>query len=151
MLPQTLFLAGHRGLRAAASTEPKVRHVARRGSTGSAIRLRPVQIITLALVFVGAMFATAEVSVIAITEELGQPSAASLVIGVYAVGSFVRRAGGRRAEPEHAAAAAAADGGQRARVTALPLLVVGSRCRSWRSRCSSAASRSRRPSSPPSA
>lgn len=70
------------------STEPKVRTSA--GAPGrSAIRQRPVQIITLALVFIGAIFATAEVSAVAITEELGQPGAASLVIGVYAMGSFV--------------------------------------------------------------
>jgi MFS family permease len=48
-----------------------------------------VQIVTLALIFVGATFATAEVSAVAITEAWGQPGAASLVIGVYAVGSFV--------------------------------------------------------------
>jgi MFS family permease len=70
------------------STEPRarpqglVRH-------GSAIRQRPVQIITAALIFVGAIFSTAEVSAVAITEALGQPKAASLVIGVYAAGSFV--------------------------------------------------------------
>jgi MFS family permease len=55
----------------------------------SAIFLRPVQIITLALIFVGSTFATAEVSAVAITKALGQPEAASLVIGVYAIGSFV--------------------------------------------------------------
>ena len=60
-----------------------------RAARGSAIRQRPVQIITFALIFIGAIFATAEVSAVAITKELGQPSAASLVIGVYAVGSFV--------------------------------------------------------------
>lgn len=64
-------------------------HVAGAASVGSAIRQRPVQIITLALIFVGAIFATAEVSVVAITKELGQPNAASLVIGVYALGSFL--------------------------------------------------------------
>ena len=58
-------------------------------TTGSAIRQRPVQIVTLALIFVGAIFATAEVSAVAITEALGEPGAASLVIGVYAAGSFV--------------------------------------------------------------
>jgi MFS family permease len=58
-------------------------------STGSAIRLPAVQIITVALVFVGSIFAAAEVSSVAITKELGQPNAASLVIGVYALGSFV--------------------------------------------------------------
>ncbi len=48
-----------------------------------------MQIITFALIFIGAIFATAEVSTVAITKELGQASAASLVIGVYALGSFV--------------------------------------------------------------
>ncbi|MNE07344.1 Major Facilitator Superfamily protein [compost metagenome] len=55
----------------------------------SAIWSRPVQIITLALIFVGSTFATAEVSAVAITRELGQPKAASIVIGVYAIGSFI--------------------------------------------------------------
>ncbi|UXT51123.1 MFS transporter [Agrobacterium tumefaciens] len=71
------------------STEPKVRPVESGRRQHSAIRLRPVQIITLALIFVGSTFATAEVSAVAITKELGQPEAASLVIGVYAIGSFV--------------------------------------------------------------
>ena len=48
-----------------------------------------MQIITLALIFVGAIFATAEVSTVAITKAAGPADAASLVIGVYAVGSFV--------------------------------------------------------------
>ncbi len=68
-------------------TEPPVREsngVAHR----SAITQRPIQIITLALIFVGAIFATAEVSTVALTRELNQPGAASLVIGVYALGSF---------------------------------------------------------------
>ena len=70
------------------ATEPKVRppSVVRHGS---AIRQRPVQIVTLALIFIGAIFSTAEVSSVAITKELGQPNAASLVIGVYAAGSFI--------------------------------------------------------------
>ena len=71
------------------STEPKVRAVERGSRQHSAIRLRSVQIITVALIFVGSTFATAEVSAVAITKELGQPEAASLVIGVYAIGSFV--------------------------------------------------------------
>lgn len=70
------------------ATQPRTRGSAQT-SGASAIRQRPVQIVTLALVFVGAIFATAEVSVVAITEEWGQPGAASLVIGVYAIGSFV--------------------------------------------------------------
>lgn len=71
------------------STEPRIRPTDAGGSKGSAIRVRAVQIVTLALIFVGAIFATAEVSAVAITEQLGQASAATLVIGVYAVGSFV--------------------------------------------------------------
>ncbi|MEI8699461.1 MFS transporter [Mesorhizobium sp. ISC15] len=89
MLASTLFLAfGSTAFILQRSTEPRVRPV-NQGSSGSAIRLRPVQIITLALIFIGATFATTEVSTVAITKELGQPGAASLVIGVYALGSFV--------------------------------------------------------------
>lgn len=89
MLASTLFLAaGITAFVLQRSTEPRVRPF-EGGRTISAIRLRPVQIITVALVFVGSIFATAEVSALAITKELGQPGAASLVIGVYAVGSFV--------------------------------------------------------------
>jgi MFS family permease len=90
MLISTFFLAlGTIAFIAQRGTEPKVRDTEGAISHGSAIRLRPVQIITLALIFVGSIFATAEVSAVAITKELGEPGAASLVIGVYAVGSFV--------------------------------------------------------------
>lgn len=70
------------------ATEPKVR-VSEAAKHRSAIRLRPVQLVTLALVFVGSIFATAEVTTVALTRDFGQPGAASLVIGVYALGSFV--------------------------------------------------------------
>lgn len=90
MLVSTAFLAfGTFAFIVQRRTEPKVRAVEAGAPQGSAIRLRPVQIITAALIFVGATFATAEVSVVAITKELGQANAASLVIGVYALGSFV--------------------------------------------------------------
>ncbi|MER9866993.1 MFS transporter [Mesorhizobium sp. M0136] len=89
VLASTLFLAfGSTAFILQRSTEPRARPV-EHGSGGSAIRLRPVQIITLALIFIGATFATTEVSTVAITKELGQPGAASFVIGVYALGSFV--------------------------------------------------------------
>ncbi|PTE09544.1 MFS transporter [Mesorhizobium helmanticense] len=89
MLASTLFLAfGSTAFIVQRSTEPRVRPV-EHGSSGSAIRLRPVQIITFALIFIGATFATTEVTTVAITKELGQPGAASFVIGVYALGSFV--------------------------------------------------------------
>ncbi|RFZ86562.1 MFS transporter [Shinella sp. WSJ-2] len=90
MLISTAFLAlGTLAFVLQRGTEPTVRHVVGSAPQKSAIRLRPIQIITLALVFVGATFATAEVSAVAITKDLGQPNAASLVIGVYAIGSFV--------------------------------------------------------------
>src|SRR5690606_6788072 len=79
VLASTLFLAG--GMTAFVlqrGTEPPVRP-AEKQSHRSAIRLPPVQIVTAALVFVGAIFATAEVSTVALTRELGQPDAASLV------------------------------------------------------------------------
>ncbi|ERM00705.1 hypothetical protein Q644_25310, partial [Brucella intermedia 229E] len=71
------------------SSEPPVRALDRNHPQRSAIWSRPVQIITLALIFVGSTFATAEVSAVAITRELGEPGAASIVIGVYAIGSFL--------------------------------------------------------------
>ena len=90
MLISTAFLAvGTAAFVLQRSTEPAVRPVAVGRKQTSAIRLRSVQIITLALIFVGSMFATAEVTTVAMTKELGQPGAASLVIGVYAIGSFV--------------------------------------------------------------
>jgi fucose permease len=90
MLTSTIFLAlGTAAFILQRSTEPKVRRLEAGVSQASAIRQRPVQIITLALIFVGSIFATAEVSAVAITKELGEPQAASLVIGVYAVGSFL--------------------------------------------------------------
>jgi MFS family permease len=70
------------------NTEPPRRQTHGR-SARSAILLRPVQLITVTMVFVGAIFATAEVSTVALTRELGRPDAAGLVIGVYALGSFV--------------------------------------------------------------
>ena len=90
MMISTTFLAlGTFAFLLQRSTEPKVRPVENGYRQRSAIFLRPVQIITLALIFVGSTFATAEVSAVAITKELGQPGAASPVIGVYAIGSFV--------------------------------------------------------------
>ncbi len=89
MLASTLALAiGSTAFILQRSTEPRP---SPRGSVrhASAIRLRPVQIVTAALIFIGAIFSTAEVSAVAITKALGQPNAASLVIGVYAAGSFV--------------------------------------------------------------
>jgi MFS family permease len=65
-----------------------VRPVTRQGG-GSALALRPVQIIALTLIAIGTIFGTAEVTVIALAKEMGQPAAASLVLGAYAAGSLV--------------------------------------------------------------
>ncbi|KAB2764381.1 MFS transporter [Brucella anthropi] len=90
MLISTAFLAvGTIAFLLQRSSEPPVRALDQNSPQRSAIWSRPVQIITLALIFVGSTFATAEVSAVAITSELGQPGAASLVIGVYAIGSFL--------------------------------------------------------------
>lgn len=70
------------------STEPKVVPI-EHGQGRSALAFRQVQVITLALIAVGAIFGTAEVTVIALAEEMGAPASASLVLGAYAVGSLV--------------------------------------------------------------
>jgi MFS family permease len=89
ILASTLLLAlGTTGFVLQRGTEPRPRKNTV-GSASSAILLRPVQLVTVAMVFVGAIFATAEVSTVALTRDLGRPNAASLVIGVYALGSFV--------------------------------------------------------------
>lgn len=89
-LASTLFLAvGSAAFIAQRGTEPRVRPAAGGAKDGvSTIRMRPIQILTFALVAVGAIFGTAEVTVIALAKAFGQPAAASLVLGGYAVGSM---------------------------------------------------------------
>lgn len=88
-LVSTLFLAvGSTAFILQRSTEPKVQPAL--SSVGqSAIRLPAVQVITFALVAIGTLFGTAEVTVIAMAKELGQPAAATFVLGSYAVGSLI--------------------------------------------------------------
>ena len=87
-LASTLFLAvGSAAFILQKGTEPKVHPTARSGGAPT-IKLRPVQIVTLALVAIGAIFGTAEVTVIALTAEFGNAAAASLVLGGYALGSM---------------------------------------------------------------
>lgn len=89
VLVSTLLLAlGTTAFVLQRDTEPR-RREGEHGAATSAILLRPVQLITVTMVFVGAIFATAEVTTVALTRDLGRPDAASLVIGVYAAGSFV--------------------------------------------------------------
>jgi len=127
MLISTAFLAlGSLAFIAQRGTEPRVRPVEAGVKHGSAIRLRAVQIITLALIFVGATFATAEVSVVAITKQLGQASAASLVIGVYALGSFVLGLVLGAVNPKMALQKQLMIATAVLTLTALPLVVAGS-------------------------
>ncbi|MDM0056823.1 MFS transporter [Variovorax fucosicus] len=87
-LASTLFLAvGSAAFILQSGTEPKVQPAARGGGTPT-IKLRPIQILTFALVAIGAIFGTAEVTVIALTVEFGNAAAASLVLGGYALGSM---------------------------------------------------------------
>lgn len=84
----TLFLAiGSVAFVLQKRTEPGIQPVAR-GAGGSTMTLAPVQILTLTLIAIGAIFGTAEVTVIALTAEFGNAAAASLVLGGYAVGSL---------------------------------------------------------------
>jgi MFS family permease len=88
VLASTLFLAvGSVAFIVQKGSEPKVQPMAHRGGA-PAIQLRPVQVITFALIAIGAIFGTAEVTVIALTAEFGNAAAASLVLGGYAVGSL---------------------------------------------------------------
>ena len=88
-LASTIFLAvGSAAFIIQRSTEPKVQPAAKEGGR-SAIGLRPVQILTFALVAIGTIFGAAEVTVIAMSKEFGQPAAASFVLGGYAAGSLV--------------------------------------------------------------
>jgi MFS family permease len=88
VLASTVFLAvGMAAFVLQRHSEPQVRP-SEEAPHRPAITLRPVQLITAALIFVGAIFATAEVSIVAMTKALGQPGAATLVIALYALGSF---------------------------------------------------------------
>jgi MFS family permease len=88
-LASSIFLAvGSAAFIMQRSTEPKVQREAKEGGR-SAIGLRPVQIVTFALVAIGTIFGASEVTVIAMSKEFGQPAAASFVLGGYAAGSLV--------------------------------------------------------------
>lgn len=70
------------------STEPAIRPVAK-SDGASALRLRPIQILALAITAMGTTFGTAEVTVIAMAKELGQPVAAAVLLACYTVGSMI--------------------------------------------------------------
>ena len=88
-LASTVFLAvGSAAFIMQRSTEPKVQSATAEGGR-LAIGLRSVQVITFALVAIGTIFGAAEVTVIAMSREWGQPAAASFILGGYAAGSLV--------------------------------------------------------------
>lgn len=70
------------------STEPPV-HALETSAEASVVRLGSVRIVALTLVAIGAIFGTAEVTVIAFAEEHGRKAAASLVLASYAAGSLI--------------------------------------------------------------
>lgn len=69
-------------------TEPRI-HAVAQSEGASVIAFRPLQLITFVLLALGTLLGTAEVAVIALTKELGQPGAASFVLAGYAGGSLV--------------------------------------------------------------
>ncbi len=69
-------------------TEPPI-HPATSAAPGAAIRIPAVRTIMITLIAVGTIFGTAEVSVIAYAEALGDKSAASLILAGYAFGSLL--------------------------------------------------------------
>jgi MFS family permease len=83
-----LLAAGSAALAVQRGSEPAVAAEGR-SHGAAAILYRPVQVISLVMVLVGTIFATAEVSTVALTREFGSPESASWVIAGYAAGSFL--------------------------------------------------------------
>ena len=69
-------------------TEPPVRAPVA-GADTSVIRVGGVQIVVLAMIAIGAIFGTAEITAVAFAEAQGQKAAASLPLAVYAAGSLI--------------------------------------------------------------
>ncbi len=70
------------------STEPKVDPHRVRGG-GSVMRLLPMWFLVVLCAGMGVIFGTAEVSVVAFSEALGNKGAATYILSAYAAGSFV--------------------------------------------------------------
>ncbi|UZF92563.1 MFS transporter [Bosea sp. NBC_00550] len=69
-------------------TEPPVRADAADADV-SVIRLGGVQVVVLAMIAVGAIFGTAEITAVAFAEAQGQKAMASVVLAIYAAGSLI--------------------------------------------------------------
>lgn len=89
VLASAAFLAAGTALFVAQkSTEPKVDpHRIRNG--GSVMRLLPMWFVVTVFAGMGAIFGTAEVSVVAFAEAMGHKGAASYILAAYAAGSFI--------------------------------------------------------------
>jgi MFS family permease len=70
------------------ATEPPVRAHAE-GGDPSVVRLAGVRIVVLAMIAVGAIFGTAEITAVAFAEAQGHKAAASVVLATYAAGSLI--------------------------------------------------------------
>jgi hypothetical protein len=87
-LASTIFLAVGTALFVIQkSTEPPVETVMSAG--GTAFSFGAVKLLTFVLAAVGAIFGAAEVTVIALTREFGQPATASFILAGYAAGSLL--------------------------------------------------------------
>jgi MFS family permease len=87
-LASTIFLAAGTALFVIQkSTEPPVETV--RSAGGTAFSFGAVKLLTFVLAAVGAIFGAAEVTVIALTREFGQPATASFILAGYAAGSLL--------------------------------------------------------------
>jgi len=85
-----LLVLGVWALTAQRDTEPQVQlRPNGTGGAGSVIRLANVRLLTLLMVAMGVIVGTVDIVSVALSEQLGQPAAASLVLAAYAVGSFL--------------------------------------------------------------
>ncbi|WP_193090505.1 MFS transporter [Advenella sp. FME57] len=85
-----LLVLGVWALTTQRGTEPQVQ-VRPNGTdaAGSVIRLANVRLLILLMAAMGVIVGTVDIVSVALTEQLGQPAAASLVLAAYAVGSFL--------------------------------------------------------------
>lgn len=70
-------------------TEPQVQLRSDTDGAGSVIRLANVRLLALLMVAMGIVVGTVDIVSVALSEQLEQPAAASLVLAAYAVGSFL--------------------------------------------------------------
>jgi MFS family permease len=122
-----LLVLGVWALTAQRGTEPQVQlRPNGTGGAGSVIRLANVRLLTLLMVAMGIIVGTVDIVSVALSEQLGQPAAASLVLAAYAVGSFLAGlvfGAMRLRTPLHRLLLL---GGLATAITTLPLMLAGS-------------------------